>query len=343
MFGEATYDFGQVKLTGGGRYYDFSESRDFISGGLFANGDRRIGDKTSSNGFSPRAIVSWEPNRNLTVNVQAAKGFRLGGVNDPLNLPLCSPADRTLFGGFQNYDDETLWNYEGGVKYSKGPITFNAAAFYTDIKNLQVTLDAGSCSSRVVFNVDKAHTRGVEAEFNVRPFAGLDLSFAGSLVNAEFDTTLPGALTAATGIREGNRLPSVPKYQFATSATYGNRFSDKGEWFVSASWQRVGNRYTQPADQEGNPRTFVSGLAFNGAPATASTRVNLLLPSYDLVSLSAGLDFDSGLGVQLYANNLFDENALLSFDRERGGRARLGYNIGRPREIGITLRQKFGR
>jgi outer membrane receptor protein involved in Fe transport len=343
VFGEATYDFGQIKLTGGGRYYDFSESRDFISGGLFANGDRRIGDKTSSNGFSPRAIVSWEPNRNLTVNVQAAKGFRLGGVNDPLNLPLCTPADRTLFGGFQNYDDETLWNYEGGVKYSRGPVTFNAAAFYTDIKNLQVTLDAGSCSSRVVFNVDKAHTRGVEAEFNVRPLEGLDLSFAGSLLEAEFDTTLPGALTAATGIRDGNRLPSVPKYQFATSATYGSRFSDKGEWFVTASWQRVGNRYTQPADQENNPRTFVSGLAFNGAPATASTRVNLLLPAYDLVNLSAGLDFDSGLGVQLYANNLFDENALLSFDRERGGRARLGYNIGRPREIGITLRQKFGR
>jgi outer membrane receptor protein involved in Fe transport len=342
VFGEATYDFGQVKVTGGGRYYDFSESRDFISGGLFANSDRRIGDKTSSNGFSPRAIVSWEPNRNLTVNVQAAKGFRLGGVNDPLNVPLCQGNDLALFGGFQNYDDETLWNYEGGVKYSKGPVTFNAAAFYTDIKNLQVTLDAGSCSSRVVFNVDKAYTRGVEAEFNVRPLAGLDLSFAGSLINAEFDTTLPGALTAATGIRDGNRLPSVPKYQFATSASYGQRFNDRGEWFVTASWQRVGNRYTQPADQEGNPRTFVSGLPFNGAPATASTRVNLLLPAYDLVSLSAGLDLDNGLGVQLYANNLFDENALLSFDRERGGRARLGYNIGRPREIGITLRQKFG-
>jgi iron complex outermembrane receptor protein len=47
VFGEATYDFGQFKLTGGGRYYDFNESRDFISGGLFANADRRVGDKTS--------------------------------------------------------------------------------------------------------------------------------------------------------------------------------------------------------------------------------------------------------------------------------------------------------
>ena len=90
MFGEASYDFGQFKLTGGGRYYDFKEKRDFISGGLFANGDRshRRQDQVERL-FSPRVIVTWEPNRNLSVNVQAAKGFRLGGVNDPLNLPLC--------------------------------------------------------------------------------------------------------------------------------------------------------------------------------------------------------------------------------------------------------------
>ena len=39
----------------------------------------------------------------------------------------------------------------------------------------------------------------------------------------------------------------------------------------------------------------------------------------------------------IYVNNLFDENAMLSFDRERGGRARLGFNIGQPRTIGLTL------
>ena len=45
-------------------------------------------------------------------------------------------------------------------------LRFSAAAFYTDISNLQVTLDAGSCSSRVVFNVPEAHTMGVEAELS---------------------------------------------------------------------------------------------------------------------------------------------------------------------------------
>ena len=194
LFGEASYKFNQFKLTAGGRWYDFHETRAISSRVASSRThDTRLGDKTKSNGFSPRGIVSWEPNRNLSVNVQVAKGFRLGGVNDPLNIPLCTPADAALFGGLPaTYKDETLWNYEAGVKYSKHGITFNAAAFYNEIKNLQVTLDAGSCSSRIVFNVTKAHAQGVEAEFAVHPLPGLDFSFAGSVLNSKFDsTTLP--------------------------------------------------------------------------------------------------------------------------------------------------------
>ncbi len=342
VFGEATYDFGQFKLTGGARYYDFEEERDFISGGLFSNGDTDLGQKTSSNGISPRIIATWEPNKNLSVNVQAAKGFRLGGVNDPLNLPLCTDEDEATWGPFGGpYDDETLWNYEAGVKYSKGPITANAAIFHTKIKDLQVSLDAGSCSSRLVFNVDKAHTTGVEMEFSATPLEGLDLSVAGSYVSAEFDSSLEG-FESVTGIREGNRLPTVPKFQVAATANYGSRFGDSGDWYVNASVQHVGSRYTQPADQENNPRTFSHGLPFNGMDGTEQTVLDLKLPAYQLVNFSAGLDFDNGLEVVAYVNNLFDENAKLSFDRERGGRARLGFNIGTPRTVGVTTRIKFG-
>jgi iron complex outermembrane receptor protein len=341
LFGEASYDFGQFKLTGGGRYYNFKESRLFKSGGLFANGDNRS-DTTKSSGFSPRAIATFKPNRNLSINLQASKGFRLGGVNDPLNLPLCSAQDRTIFGGYQNYKDETLWNYEAGVKAQGHGLTFNAAAFRSDIKNLQVTLDAGSCSSRVVFNVPKAHSQGIEAELSLRPLRGLDLSVAGSILDSKFDSTVrDGTGAVLGGIRDGNRLPTVPKFQIATTATYGQRFSSNADWYVSASYQHVGTRFTQPSDQEGNPRTFISGLPFNGATGAGATVLNLKLPSYDLVDISAGLKFNSGTEFVLYAKNLFDETPLLSFDRERGGRARLGFNVGQPRNIGLTVRQAF--
>ena len=345
VFGEASYRFGGFKLTAGGRYYDFKESRDFISGGIFANGDRRLGDKTSSNGFSPRAILSYDVSDDVTVNLQASKGFRLGGVNDPLNIPLCTAADAALFGAFQDYSDETLWNYEAGVKAQSGMFTFNAAAFYNDMKNLQVTLDAGSCSSRISFNVPKAHSMGVEAEFALRPADGFELSLAGSLIEAEFDSTLPEPLATATGIREGNRLPTVPKFQIAATASYTAELGDGLDWTTSVSAQHVGNRITQPADQEAGAGTFTNSLFFNPANGAFGsgnyTFGSYALPSYQLVNLSTGVEWDNGLSVLVFVNNLFDENPLLSLDRERGGRARLGYSIGSPRKIGMTVRKKF--
>ena len=347
VFGEATYDFGQFKLTAGGRYYDFSETRDFVSGGLFSNGDTRLDDKTKSDGFNPRVIATYEPNRNLSINLQAAKGFRVGGINDPLNLGLCSVSDVAIYGPFQSdsYDDETLWNYEAGVKYQKRGVTFNAAAFHTSIRDLQVTVDAGSCSSRIVLNVDKAHTTGVEMEFSANPAEGLDLSLAGSYISSKFDSTVDNAILAdRTGIRDGNRLPSVPKFQMAATATYSKRWGSDKEWFLTSSYQHVGNRLTQPGDQEAGNQVF-NFLYFDPVDSSYGAMNDdfgsLKLPSYDLVNLSTGIKFDSGLDVIIYVNNLFDENALLSLDRERGGRARLGYNIGQPRTIGLTLRKKF--
>jgi iron complex outermembrane recepter protein len=341
LFGEASYDISEaLTATAGLRYYDFKEVRGFKSGGLFANGDNQT-DETKSDGFSPRLLLSYEAAEDVVVNLQASKGFRLGGVNDPLNEGLCSAQDRIDYGGFDRYDDESLWNYEAGVKSKFGPISINAAAFYTDISNLQVTADAGSCSSRVVFNAD-AHTMGVEFELSARPAKGLDLSIAGSWVEAEFDETrLKQNGSVLEGIRDGNRLPSVPNFQIAASAFYSVPTGDGGEAYLGITFQHVGTRFTQPGDQENNPRTFVHGLPFGGAPATASTTLDLKLPDYQLINLSAGVDLGDGLGAVVYVNNLFDENAILAFDRERGGRARLGFHVGQPRTYGVTLRKRF--
>ena len=342
VFGEATYDITEkLTFTAGGRYYDFEETRTITTGGLFANGDAGVVDTTASDGFTPRFLLSYKASEDVTINAQAAQGFRLGGVNDPLNTPLCNPADLALFGGSQDYGDEKLWNYELGVKTQGDGFTFNAAAFYNDISNLQVTLDAGSCSSRIVFNVPEAFAAGIEAELGFEPAPGLNFDLSGSYIKSEFNSTLPGALASATGIRDGNRLPSVPEFQLSASGSYEWEVGDSTTAFITGSFQHVGSRFTQPADQENNPRTFVHNLPFGGAPANASTTVDLKLPDYQLVNLSAGVELDRGLSLTAYVTNLFDENPLLSFDRERGGRARLGFNIGQPRTFGVTARQTF--
>jgi len=346
IFGEASLAItDRLKATAGGRYYGYNESRVFKSGGLFTNGDNNS-DRTSSEGFSPRLLLSYKAADRVTFNAQASKGFRLGGVNDPLNIPLCSGGaggpDAATFGNRPRYGDETLWNYEGGMKARFGPVTLNAAAFYNDISNLQVTADAGSCSSRIVFNVPKAHSKGVELELSMTPVTGLDLGVSGSVLEAQFDATLarPDG-SVIEGIRDGNRLPSVPKFQVSANASY--RFAVAASTYAvfSGSFQHVGSRFTQPGDQENNPRRFVTGLAFGGAPATAATVIDLQLPAYELVGLRAGLEFANDLALSVYVNNLLDENALLSFDRERGGRARLAFTTNQPRTIGLTASKRF--
>jgi len=346
IFGEGTYDLTDTfHVTVGARYYDYVEERRFTTGGLFSNGDDQR-DKTRSNGITPRLLLAYDVSDDITLNAQASKGFRLGGVNDPLNIPLCDGGatgpDALTYGNRPDYEDETLWNYEAGAKYQNGPFSFNVAGFYTDISNLQVTADAGSCSSRVVFNVPKAHTQGVEFEFALKPATGLSLGVSGSWIEAEFDSSVVDVNNVViAGIREGNRLPSVPKFQISGNMSYSFPVGDSAEAYFAASAQHIGSRYTQPSDQENNPRSFVSGLPFGGASGNDATVVDLKLPDYQIVNLSAGVDFDNGLSLIAYVNNVLDENALLSFDRERGGRARLAYRTNQPRTYGLTVRKSF--
>jgi len=342
IFGEITVDVGdRTHLTAGGRYYDYDEERLITSGGLFANGDSGTFDETSSSGFTPRVMASFDYSEAVTFNAQASKGFRLGGVNDPLNANLCTPEDREIFGSFQNYDDETLWNYEVGMKaVFNNRVTFNTALFYADISDLQVTLDAGSCSSRISFNVPEAHTAGLELEMTVQATDNFDFSIAGSLLESEFDSTVIDATGAILGgVEKGNRLPSVPEFQVATTATYNfpmELISGSDSW-ISATLHYIGNRYTQPSDQVPGAGDFTSGLPFGGATGNEVTSLNLKLPSYTIINLNFGIAKDSWETV-LYANNLTDENANTSFDRERGGRARLGFRTNTPRTLGVIVR-----
>ncbi len=345
IFGEVNWEAtDRLTLTAGGRYYDFEEERTISQGGLFGNVINDQADTTSSQGFNPRFLLAYELNDVVTLNAQAAQGFRLGGVNDPLNETLCQGSDIDTFGGYQSFEDETLWNYEAGLKAQKGSFSFNGAVFYSDIKDLQVTLDAGTCSSRVVFNVPEAHSAGIEAEVGYSPIQGLNLNMALSLLESQFDSTVESGGAVLGGIRDGNRLPSVPEYQFSFSGSY---YWDAGfanaSAFVAGSLQLIGDRYTQPTDQEvGQGLPTATGLAYGTFTGNEdpSRLVDLDLDSYQTLNLSAGLEFETWK-LTGYITNALDEDADLSFDRERGGRARLGFRTNSPRTIGMTIRKDF--
>ena len=351
LFGEVTYAVTEkFDLTGGLRFYDFEESRVQTFDGIFAAPGTTLGS-TEADGVVPRIIASYQATENTNVNFQVSQGFRLGGINDPLNVPLCTPQDLATFGGNDSWDDETLWNYEVGSKstFMDGRGTFNISAFHMDIEDLQATVTAGSCSSRVVFNVPEAASTGLELELAAQPTPFFDFAISASYTDSELKSTLTstdalGNVSVVSGIQDGNRLPTVPEFQAAAAASYRWSLNDDWAGYFTATYQHVGSRFTQIGDQAAGFGT-VNLLAFApnniGGPLTASTfTFNPELPAYDIVNLRLGF-LTAAWDIALFVNNVTDERALLALDQERGTLARVGYLTNQPRTFGVTARVNF--
>jgi iron complex outermembrane recepter protein len=348
LFGEGTLHFTeQWSLTAGIRYYDFEEDRLLTFAGIFA--DQGYTDEpgsTSSDGFSPRVILAYEPSDDVMLTAQVARGFRLGGINDPLNVTLCTDEDLATYGGNPTFDDEKVMNYELGAKtqWNDGRITLNGAIFYSDIDDLQAIADAGSCSSRVVLNA-QAESIGAELELFARPNEHWDFGVSATYAQAEItESRLSVQGTPIAGIREGNRLPTSPEFQAAASATYLWQFATGRDGFATFTFQHVGSSYTQLADQEppfgciGCPGA--PGFIDFGAPTITQFEFDPELPDYQIGNLRVGMRAEAW-EIAAFVNNLWDERAFLSVDRERGTRARVGYLTNMPRTYGVSLRLDF--
>lgn len=355
LFGETTVAVtDRFDLTGGLRYYRFTEDKGQIFDGLFGNDNNGASlvsqpGSTEADGVAPRLMASYKVTPATNINAQVSRGFRLGGINDPLNVPLCTPQDLATFGGRDTWNDETAWNYEAGIKSRvlNGNGALNVSAFYMDIRDLQATVTAGSCSSRVVFNVPKARSQGIEMEFEAALNRNFDFAVSASFTDSELRSTLTstgagGRTTVVSGIEEGRRLPTVPKIQLAAAATYQWEVRPGALAYLTGSYQHIGSRFTQVGDADLGTLNLLSfGANTIGAPLTQSTfTYDPELPAYDIVNLRAGVRRNQW-DVSAFVNNVTDERALLSFDQERGTRARIGYLTNPPRTFGLATRLTF--
>jgi len=344
VFGEATYRFSErVAVTVGARYYDFDENRILNFDGIYASQSIGIPGNASKDGINPRVMLSFDVTDAVQINAQVSKGFRLGGINDPLNTGACSPEDFATFNPFAtDFDDEEVTNYEIGFKSTLGggSSVLNVSAFYADIENLQATLDAGTCSSRIVFPVADSTSSGLEVEYTANLSDSFSLAATGSFIDTSIDSTLLSGGAPLGGVRDGNRFPTVPELQFAISGTYSFSWSNEWDGYFTATVQHVGERFTQLVDQEPGVGQTDPAIVNIGAPTPTAIFVDPELPSYELVNVRLGAQMDSW-DVALYINNLLDERVLQSLDRELGGVGRFGYRVGPPLTVGASISYSF--
>ena len=256
----------------------------------------------------------------------------------------------------RTWDNETLWNYEVGTKSTilGGRGTVNVSGFYMDIRNLQATVTAGSCSSRVIFNVPDARSAGLEFEVAAQPTPLFDVALSASVADARLQSTLEAydaaghATGIIAGIEAGKRLPTTPRFQTTAAATW--RWV-MGGWvgYLSGVYQHVGSRFTQIGDQaEGFGSVDLTALTpalhpdtFIGGPLTQSTfTFNPELPAYNILNTRIGV-LSGVWDIAFFINNVTDERAFLALDQERGTRARVGYLTNPPRRVGISTRVSF--
>jgi iron complex outermembrane receptor protein len=357
-FGEATWHItDQWGLTGGLRYYHYKEDRVLNFNGVFAADTPPGGvpGEVDANGVSPRGILSFKVNEDAQFNAQVSKGFRLGGINDPINLPLCSAQDKIEFGGQGNWKDETSKNYEIGGKFRflDRALTLNVSAFYTDIQNLQATVTAGTCSSRLIFNVP-AQSHGIEAELFAHPNSTWDFGLSATWVDATLkgsvtSTSTSGVVTVIGGLADGNRLPTAPQIQAVGSVGYTMPIQSKEDFFSVFTVQYVGSSYSQFENEEpgfgqiggqGSDPNAARLIGYGGVPSGTVISFDQRLPAYSLGNLRAGVRTDRWEFAG-YLNNLWDTNAHLALDYERGRSARVGYLTNQPRTIGVAAQYKF--
>jgi iron complex outermembrane recepter protein len=288
---------------------------------------------------------------NTKLNAQVSKGFRLGGINDPLNVPLCTPEDLQTFGGRDRWDDETLWNYELGSKstFMGGRGSFNVAGYYMDISDLQATVTAGTCSSRVIFNVPEARSQGLELELAAQPSPNFDFALSASYNDSELESTLTS--TDDKGRDGGLGHPEgQPPADGARAPGGGGGDLPLG---VRRRLARLPHRHLPARRLALHPDRRPGGGLRHGRHAVvraqhhrrAADRLDL-----HLRPRAAGLRrrqpalrrfIKERWDVALFVNNVTDERALLALDQERGTRARVGYLTNQPRTFGVTTRVHF--
>ncbi|WP_269473229.1 TonB-dependent receptor domain-containing protein [Kineobactrum salinum] len=203
FFGEAYYSIGDFTITGGLRYFNWEQDIEFYQSGLFnggANSDPR--PKSSVDDINPKLNISYDISDDSLVYVQAARGFRYGGINGAVPESVCAEelAEVDRQGGdVRFFDPDKLWNYEIGNKgtLADGRVSYNAAYFYIDWDDMQTTRSF-TCGFGFRENVGKVVSQGFEFELNAQLSERMTLGFGGSWINSELDGDVPN-LNASKG------------------------------------------------------------------------------------------------------------------------------------------------
>jgi outer membrane receptor protein involved in Fe transport len=214
LFGEINYlPTEHWELIAGLRDFHWQQSFALYAGGIsgaLAPGEPETASGNGTeNGVNPRFNASYHITSDSTVYVEAARGFRFGGINQPVPAGFCGAAlaAQGLTGTPATYGPDHLWTYSLGqrLELDQRRLILNATAFYTRWSAVQTPHDL-ACGYTFVENAGGVRSTGLEWESRFRLSHALTVGFSASFTDALASGAIPD-LDAP----DGARVPYFPR------------------------------------------------------------------------------------------------------------------------------------
>lgn len=248
LFGEATYAVTpKLKLTAGLRYFDWKQDFDLFFGGLFGVQAPGVPLTTANSnkisGANPRFVASYDIDDKHLVFAEVARGFRYGGVNQPLPLTLCAAdlAAAGLTNGPATFGPDHLMSYSIGEKgrYFDNRLKLNATAFLIKWSDAQTKKLLPNCFYYFIQNKGSIQSKGIELETSWRASERLTLGLNASYTDAGAD----GAITNLDAA-DGDRVPYFPRYIVNVNGRYEMPLA-AGKLALQTDWSLRDKTFTE--------------------------------------------------------------------------------------------------
>ena len=267
-------------------------------------------DELDSSGWTWRFAVDQKLGQDAMVYASYNRGLKSGGF--PLVTPRNIPA----------FKPEKLDAFEVGVKTELfgRRLRLNVAAFLYKFKDIQVNVV--TTGGNITRNAAAAELKGVDLDFEARPFENLKLFGAFGWLDGQYTSFLNAVEfvprpTGGASTRALDATGNGTVYSPEISASFGGSYdipSKIGNLFIDGFVQYVDSQFVGPDNK-------------------------LTLPSYTVVNGSIGWRPDGeGFGIRAWVQNLFDEQY-----RAGAVQATVGFTAtpSPPRTYGLTLNAKF--
>ena len=282
------------------------------------------------------------------VNVYAtyARAFKTGGIN--LNGVPADNSGAPILAA-STIKPEKVDHFETGIKtqFWDQRATVNISGFWTEIKDFQANVSNGQFGTvrGYLANADEVRSRGIEADFSVRPIDRISAYVSAAYTDAEYtrfiDAPCPPELSGGTTVAAGQQpgAPGVPgALSPANCDVSGSVLPGVSKW--AGSWGVETNFPVSVLAQAevyfGYDASYRSRWSSNASPS-----IYTWVEGYALHNFRAGVRTDR-FEAFAWVRNAFDKDYIDLLLAGTGGNTGLiAAQVGDPRTYGFSLRASF--